>query len=484
MSIIGGIFVAWLCDGLGSQSKTILITVLPIIGLLVLTVFWSSRLVKIIGFSILFFVCGMLRWEIGRPNITPDHIGYYNDQEETTFIGIVVKEPDIRDTNTKLTVQVKDNYQGKVLVTVPNYPQYHYGDKLKIICKLKTPQETENFSYKDYLSLYNIYSVCYSQAGRVELLSSGQGNPIYASILKLKAKTNQVISEILAEPQASLLAGLTLGERGNFPQKVLDDFSRVGLTHIIAVSGFNITLVSSVVMWILLGLGLWRKHAFYFAVLFLILYVIFVGAPASAVRAGVMGFLFLLAQYLGRLNYSGNAIVLAAIVMLVINPKLLPYDVGFQLSFAAVLGLVYIYPVFTKLFTKLPELGSIKNIILLTLAAQMATLPLLMFHFSRLSLISPFANILVVPLIPFITIMGFCSIILGFFYWLLGWMFSWFIYPLLTFIIKVSDYLARIPYGSLELKMQWWMVVIYYLVLGGLLVWYNRNVKFKMQKLK
>lgn len=474
LSIIGGIFVGGLIQDLSGDIICIILIGLAVLGIIITSVFWSERLGKIIGLAILFFVLGVWRFEMSAPEINAAHIAYYNNQEEMSFLGIVNKEPDARDINTKLTVEAVGNYQGKILVTVLNYPQYHYGDKLKITCKLQTPKEEEDFSYKNYLSLFGIYSVCYPKEGGVQLLSFNNGNFIYAAILKLKAETSNVISKILPEPQASLLAGLTLGVRGNFPQKVLDDFSRVGITHIIAVSGFNITLISTIVMSILLTLGLWRKHAFYFAVLFLILYVILVGAPASAVRAGVMGFLFLLAQRLGRLNYSANAIVFAAAAMLAINPRLLPYDVGFQLSFAAILGLVYVYPIFVKWFAKLPELGLIKNIVLLTLAAQVATLPLLMFHFSKLSLISPIANILVVPFIPLITILGFCGIIFGFVYWLFGWIFSWLIWPFLTLILKVSDYLAQIPYSFLELKMQWWMVVIYYLVLIGFLVWYNK----------
>jgi len=91
---------------------------------------------------------------------------------------------------------------------------------------------------------------------------------------------------------------------------------------------------------------------------------------------------------------------------------------------------------------------------------------------------------LVVPFVPLITILGFCSIILGFIYWLLGWMFAWLIWPFLTLIIKVSDFLAQRPYSFLEVKMQWWMVVVYYLILAGFLVWYNENAKCKNQKSK
>ncbi len=511
LSIIGGIFFGWLAGSkeevLGSDFKIITITALAVAAFIVLGVFWERRAAKIIGLSVLFFVFGFLRWEAGQIEITEEHIAFYNDQEEITFRGVVVREPDVRDKNTKLTVSCRGEPRlrqgfggqawlartGKVLVTVPRYPEYNYGDELEITCQLKIPKEYPDFSYKDYLSRFNIYSVCYPKEAEIKLVSSGNGSFVYSSILKLKGRAKRVVEQILPEPQSSLLAAITLGAKRGIPEEIRDDFSKAGLSHIVAISGLHITLLSSLVMSALLSLGLWRKHAFYLAVLFLVFYIIFIGAPASAIRAGIMGFLILLALNLGRLSHSVNSIVLAGTLILLFNPKLLPYDVGFQLSFAAVLGIVFIYPILgnaletiirrgapwrtpTKMAIAFNSSGFIKTLIFLTISAQVTILPLVIYHFGTLSLIAPLSNILVVPLLPLIMILGFLSIIAGFIYWLFGFLAAFLVYVPLTYIIKLSHFLTQIPGSFVEFKMRAWMVAVYYFALAGFLFWHNKKI--------
>jgi len=508
--------------------------------LIVISVFWEKKVAKIIGLSVLFFVFGFLRWEAGQAEITEEHIAFYNDQEEITFKGIVVREPDVRDKNTKLTVFCGDDRTGnhpptprlrragmgsplhkgqtagKILITVPRYPEYNYGDELEISCSLKTPKEYPDFSYKDYLSRFNIYSVCYPREEEIKFISSGNGSFVYSSILKLKGRAKRVVEQILPEPQSSLLSAITLGVKRGIPEEIRDDFSKAGLSHIVAISGLHITLLSSLVMSALLSLGLWRKHAFYLAVLFLVFYIIFIGTPASAIRAGIMGFLILLALNLGRLSHSVNSIVLAGTLILLFNPKLLPYDVGFQLSFAAVLGIIFIYPILnnvpetiirrgrlmclplrgysktsvrwlpayrqgrhgaapTRIAMALEHSGFIKTLIFLTLSAQVATLPLVVYHFGTLSLIAPLSNILVVPLLPLVMILGFLSIIAGFIHWLFGFLAAFLVYVPLTYIIKLSHFLTQIPGSFVEFKMRAWMVAVYYFMLLSFLFWHNKK---------
>lgn len=549
LAIIGGIFGGWLLGRWGREPKIILIIICAVIALVLISVFWEKKGIKIIGFVILLFVLGIVRWEISEVKITPQHIAFHNSKGETTFNGRVIEEPDSREKSTKLTIAVQSREEnmpshqrfecgGKVLVTTSHYPLYHYGDQLKISCKLQAPEKFEGFDYPQYLSRFNIYSVCFAGSHQIKKMGDGEGNwfyphtkafgvRVYSILLKTKERVEKTISQILPEPQASLLAAIILGIKQGISQDLRDDFGKVGIAHIIAISGLHIMLLSSLIRVGLLSLGFRRKDAFYGASLFLILYIIFIGAPASAVRAGIMGFMVLLAQHLGRLSSSANSIVLAGTLMLLVNPKLLPYDVGFRLSFAAALGIIFIYPILDNIFNviaapsvitrralslmkqspskkkltltswglflsflpagayfhslamRFKNSRFIKNFIFLTLSAQITAFPLVAYHFAKLSLIAPFANILVVPLLPLIMILGFLSMILGSLYWFFGWISGLFVLLLLTYIIKLSHYLTHIPYAFLEAKMRWWMVFLYYLVLISLLVWYNRSVKRK-----
>ncbi len=478
MTFIGGLFSAWLAQGMGKELLILLLASAIVVALVFLSIGWSSRFGKISGCLILFFVFGFWRFGLG-PNPWPDcEIARSNGVAAQTFQALIVREPDHRENQTKLTLEAQKEYCGKVLVTVPAYPVYQYGDLLQISCALQTPKEYPDFSYKNYLARFKIYAVCYPRPEGVVRIAAGQGNHIYAAVLAVKSHTLRTINRILGEPQASLLAGIILGAQRGMAPALREQFAQVGIAHIIAVSGQNITFLGALIMSGLITVGLWRQHAFYLAIFFLVFYILLVGAPASAVRAGIMGFLVLLAIQVGRLPHAVNAIIFAATVMLILNPALLIDDVGFQLSFAAVLGIIYVYPFLARWCNHWPEILMAKQALLLTLAAGATTWPLISYHFGTISLVAPLANILIVPLLPLIMILGFLAIVAGMIYWLLGWLVGWFVFLPLTFIFKVSDYLARIPLGFLAIQMQWWMVLVYYVLFGVLFVWLSKRKPF------
>lgn len=486
LAIIGGIFIAWESRGLDARVRWNAAFSLCLSGIILISVFWENRTAKVIGFSILFFVFGIWRYEISNPKIDSHHLASRNNQGKTTFQGAVA-EVDLRDKSSRLTISTRDPWRGKILVTTETYPRYQYGDVLEITCQIKAPEKFEDFDYPMFLSRFDIYSVCYGSSRDIKKIASGRGNLAYSYLLIGKQKIERTIRQIFPMPEASLLAGLVLGDDQDFPEDLADDFSRVGITHIIAVSGFNITLVASVVLAFLLALGLWRKHAFYGASIFLFCYILLIGAPASAVRSGIMGFLILFSQRLGRLSSAANSIIFAGLIMLLVNPKILPYDIGFQLSFAASLGIIYLNPILEKIPGELrqkfhsnrkkgddfrqPIWQFLSGIIFLTLAAQIATLPLTMHYFGKLSLIAPLANILIVPLVAGLTIWGFVSVILGLIYWFFGFLSGVLIYLPLTYILRVTHLLAKISYASLNLKMAGWMVFVYYGILAAGVIW-------------
>lgn len=429
--------------------------------------------------NILVFICLVFIMVIFfiSPNLLEKRTPHLST-DEGSFTGKVIKEPDIRSTNTKYTIQTE---QGRVLVTANNYPEYYYGDILEIKGKLKAPMIFEDFNYKNYLAKDKIYSVIYYP--EIKILERNKGNFVYQIIFKFKNKIKNSIEKIMPFPEVSILQAITLGYKQILSDETKENLNITGTRHIVAISGMHIMILSQILMFLLIGLGMWRGQAFYFALGILILFIIMVGAPASAIRAGIMGGILLLGQKIGRLSNSGRIIVFAGAIMLAFNPLLLRYDVGFQLSFLAVLGIIYLKPIFDKWlekWQKREEISSIFHIITMTLAAQIACLPILVYNFGRISFISPLANVLIVPTLPFVMGLGLVFN-LGIVIWpLIGKILVWPVYIGTTYIIRLTEFLSRLPFSAKEVSNIHWVWLVGYYILLIIGIWfYKRKIKFR-----
>jgi len=501
LSFVGGIFLNSLI-----KIPQLLMLGFLVFGIFLVSIFWKYQKFVVIGFCLLFLVLGVWRHQVAvleKPNII---------KGETSFTGIVCQEPDVRMNNVKLTVKFED--QSKVLVTTRTYPEYQYGDKLKIIGKLETPQEFEegeedkssysaerseagdkrssatpfavarDFNYKNYLAKDGIYSVMYFP--EIELIERNQGNFIYTKILQFKNKLRESIDRNLSPPQSSILGALILGDKGRMSAELKQKLNLTGVRHITAISGMHVTILTSILMTLLIGLGFWRKHAFYFSIILITLFIIMTGLQPSAIRAGIMGGFFLISQYLGRMNVSSRTIIFAAAVMLAQNPLLLRLDVGFQLSFLAMMGIIYFLPIIQNWFQKFPGFlqgeenqfssspfagaREFKNILAMTLSAQIFTLPILIYNFGYFSLIAPITNILILPFLPYLMGFGFIFSLAGTIFQPLGWILSWPSWLLLTYLTKIIDWFSGISWAYLTLEISWAWLFLLYLILG-LITW-------------
>ena len=425
--------------------------------MILISVFWPRKKLVLAGVCILFLVFGVLRHQFQATQIAQDELKNYHGQQ-VTLLGIVSEEPANKEKTVKLTIncqkiffgQEETKVFGKILVTTNKYPEYEYGDELEISGLLQSPSEDiDGFNYKEYLSKEGIYSQM--SWPKIEKTGSGLGNPVLSAIFSFKNKVESKVDEFLFPPQSGLLKALFFGNEEDISQEWKDKFSLTGTRHITAVSGMNITIICALVLNFFLALGFWRKHAFYFSVIIIILYILMIGAPPSALRAGVMGGIFLAGQHFGRVSESSRALVFAASFMLLMNPLLLRLDVGFQLSFLATLGLICLQPFFARLFSKWPDFLQIKYALTATLSAQIFTLPILIMNFGQISLISPLINVMIVPLFSLITILGFLFIVFASVAWPLGQIFSMPLWLLLTYVIKTVDLGAKIPFGNFKI---------------------------------
>ncbi len=433
-----------------------------------------SKRQRLIIWGACFFMLGVWRLAISLPHINNHNIAYYHNQY-IKFTGQVVAEPDIRDNSRKLVlgniVFKHQSLSGKVLVTLPNQAIYNYGAWLKLSCQLRQPGMVNDFDYAKYLAVKNIYTVCYT-ARSVILLNQHKLNPwqnFYQSILALKSRVKNKLDISLPQPENEILSAIILGLRRGIPSHVLNDLRATGLSHIIAISGLHISIVAGLLLNLFIFIGLKRRWAFYFAILSLILFLFLIGFRASSLRAGVMGFVALWALTLGRLNKSINALLLAATILLLINPKLLLGDVGFQLSFLAVAGIIFLGEYIDKFLTKikLPESFEIKSSLMMTLSAQVMVLPLLVYYFGNLSLVAPLANILVLPFLPPIMIFGFIQALVAFVSVPLAQLIGHITQALLDWIMFISHQLALLPWSNFVLTktVSFFWLIFYYLAI-------------------
>ncbi len=288
---------------------------------------------------------------------------------------------------------------------------------------------------------------------------------------------------ILPEPGASLLVGLLTGDRSRIPKSVVDAFRSTGLTHLLAVSGGNVSMVLVIANLLLFWLPI--RYRLIPMLLTITWFAIFTGLSASVVRASIMSGIATLALCHARPNSGWRNVVMAACVMALQNPRIVWWDIGFQLSFLSVLGLLTFGSFFQKQCTWLNEKYGIRESLAMTLAAQMGTEPCVLYHFGQLSLISPFANMLVTPLIPIISTLGGVSIALRIFSPTLALLPALGTQLCLWWVTTITYFLSQIPFASVHLEMSVWMIAVLYLgiVVFGLKIHACLKLRYKTGKL-
>ena len=265
----------------------------------------------------------------------------------------------------------------------------------------------------------------------------------------------------MPEPESSLLAGVVLGVKRNLPEDFYEALQKSGTLHVIVVSGTNIVYVIAA----LLGFSgfLRRPVQIFFAVLGVSCYALMVGGGASVWRATLMGLTVLLAAVLGRRRLAQEALFLSAAVLSLANPLGL-WQVGFQLSFAATAGIIFLQDLIESRLQALPRW--IKEGLVTTLAAQVAVLPVITHNFQTFSLISPLSNLLIFLLVPMITIMGAVLAFTALLWLPLGKFFAPLVFVPAKVFVTIVKLSAKAPFAQIEIpQLSIFIWLVYYLVL-------------------
>jgi competence protein ComEC len=418
---------------------------------------------------------GAARYRFALPDLKDASFiaAYVDTGAEMVVQGFVAKPPDVRDEDTRLIISAEQihpvgdvhlrSVHGLVLANVTNLSDWHYGDRVIIRGELETPPDNEDFSYRAYLASRDIYASM--PDAQAFLMSTGpkedSGNPILRVIYALRDRAHSMIYRLWPDPEASLLAGILLGIESGIPTSVQDAFRDTGTSHIIVISGFNITIVAGLFSMVFSRLlGRWRGA--FVAGVGIAAYTLLVGAEAAVVRAAIMGGLSLFARQIGRRQDGLNSLAIVAAAMALFNPNVLR-DVGFQLSFMATLGLVLYADPLSRAFTSLASrrlpltaaqrlAGPVGEYVLFTLAAQVTTLPIMIYHFRRLSLSSLLANPLILPAQPPVMILGGLAVILGLIHFPIGQLAAYLAWPFVVYTIRAVELIAHLTSGVLEIE--------------------------------
>ncbi len=412
-------------------------------------IFFKNKKIILIPVSLLFISLGVLRYDhkdIREPkNIFDELVG-----TEVILEGVVSHEPDRRENNQRLVVNFEDV---NILVTTELYPEFFYGDLVKVSGELQKPQNFKTdigkeFDYVNYLSKDSIYyNISFAE---VDFIESNQGSSFIGFLLKIKSKFLKNIEAIIPPPQSSLLGGLLLGTKQSLGVDLQQNFIDTGLIHIVVLSGYNVTIVAEAIMrslyFLPMAFGVWVGS------ISIIFFAIMTGAGATIVRASIMAILALIARASGNAFDITRALIIAGFLMVLQNPYILYFDLSFQLSFLATIGLIFLSPMLEKYFLWLPKKFGLREIASATFATQIFVLPFILYKMGTLSIIAPITNLIILPLVPATMFFGFLTGLTSFVSKIIALPFGFISNTFLKFEIFIVKIFSKPNFAAIEVQ--------------------------------
>jgi competence protein ComEC len=431
------------------------------------------------------FAVGAWRQEAADPARPTDRpsVAALVDDEEHELAGTVIDDPRPREDRLQvvlgdLVAAVEGNpvaLADRLLVWMPRGIGVDSGDRLRVRTEVELAEDFDGFAYREFLARQGIGAI--GRAREVEVVAEARGPA--ALLVGIRDALLHGLNALVPEPEAALGAGILLGVRASIAPEINDAFATAGLTHVVAISGWNIAIVAALVAAAARPLerrpgGRWTSATV--AATTVAGYVLLTGASPSVVRAALMAGCMLVARLGGSRAHAASALEMAALLMLVVAPPVL-WDVGFQLSLLATAGLIWFGAPIERRLVAWP--GWIREPVALTLAAQLTTLPVILVNFERLSLVAPLANVLVVPFVPMAMLFSAIAAVVGAVVGaldapLIGDLLSWFAggctWLVLRVIVSLGSAVASLPYAAVDASVPA-AFAIAWLPLLGLVSW-------------
>lgn len=409
-----------------------------------------------------------------------NHKGVLDDlvNKKVSVSGVVIEEPQVSDSSSKIIIKTIPE-KAKVLLTADRYSNLKYGDEVKVFGKMMIPKPIKSdegdFAYDTYLARQGIfYTMIFPN---IKISAQHQSNILREYLIDIKNIFLGKINQLFVTPKSGLLAGLLVSGRSSLSKSEQTMFTQAGLIHIVALSGFNVTIIAQGLMAILIFLP--KKLRLIVGALGIISFVTMAGFGSTIVRAGIMALLVIMAALVYK-NYNvGRALFIAVLAMVLWNPMVV-FDVSFQLSCIATFAVIFaVGPAvsnYSKYMKFLPEKFKIRETILGTAVIEIFLLPILLSTSGQISLVTVITNLLILPILPFVMGVGFLATIVGFVHSFIALPFVVLSNIMLGYILIVTQYFSNIPYGVFSFRINEWMVLLMYV---GIIFWL-----YKMQKTK
>lgn len=369
------------------------------------------------------------------------------------FTAQVVEDPETKNGSTYLVVLPEGSTQ-KIELRLFGVRNHIYAERILVIGKIKKPETFSNFNYPEYLHSRGIYAqIKYPE---VYVLSQGKLNPLVYYSLIAKHWFFETVQKNIPGERGALLVSLLVGQKDLLSANTITAFSVTGTAHLIAVSGFLLTLIVINIFNFFLAWG--RKPALIISLLVCMFYLVITGFAPGVSRAALMAYLYIFSRFMGRKYNMGLALGLTAVLLVTLNPLIIKYDLGFLLSFSSIAGIICFVPLFNILFTKVPQSFGFREILSTTLAAQLATIPITLYYFNQFSIVAPLANLLIIPVVILCSAWGFFSA-LPFIGPLVSYVIS---YPL-AYTLYIVYGLASFKWASLNMVTRWYVIPLIYM---------------------
>ncbi|HQU99541.1 MAG TPA: ComEC/Rec2 family competence protein [Bacteroidia bacterium] len=378
--------------------------------------------------SLLFMCLGM------SITFVQSHLNYqshYSNIKSNQYVVKLIEPVVVKPRSVKLIVEVVaagnplQRTTGKLLCYLQSSVQataLKYGDILVFNGSLQTinaPADPAEFNYKRFLYFHQIFSQVYLKPTQWKLVSSNNGNALFTYSYELRQKLVNVFKTYLSDTRLIAVASaLTVGYDDNIDIELMQAYASAGALHVLSVSGMHVGLVYGVLVFLLAFMDKhkWLKHLkFLLLILFLMFYAILTGMSPSVMRSAAMLCFVILGQWIGKQNLVYNTLTISAIVLLCYNPFYIT-EVGFQLSYAAVFGIVYLHPLINKWYEPTTFIArQIWTITSVSLAAQLLTFPLGLLYFHQFPILFIISNLIVIPCSTVVIFAGIALLLVSFF---------------------------------------------------------------------
>lgn len=449
-------------------------------------IFYLSKKFKLtflFSLTIIFFFLGIFRFEFAESKFTQNPLNFF-EGKNISVLGIVADEPQRKENNLEMRVKIYSVEVGDkienikpayIQIKVPFYNNISYGDEVVVSGKLSKIKNfvTDSGPAFDYVSYLKVFGVAYEiPYPKIKIVSGGHGNLIVSKALAIKEKFTGNIEASLGEPDASLVSGMVISGKKSMDKSLQNDFIKAGIIHIVVLSGYNIAIVVSFLLSIFSFVG--RKWRMLIVFLGVVLFVIISGASSPVLRAAIMALVVLMLKLQGRTASALRVLLFTAMLMIIWNPYLLVFDTSFELSFLAVFAVMYVSPIIKTKISFVTEKWKLREIISDTLGTQIFLLPFLVYKMGLVSLVALPVNILVLPLVPYIMLLGFIIGVFGFIFYL-TFPFAVLAHLAVQFILFIVNIFVALPFASISISyVSVWTVLFLYTIFLGIILYKNR----------